>query len=141
MSDKEARFLDYLASRKLRMTLERRAVLSVALDIHEHFTADLLYLRLKRKYPQVSRATVYRTLEHLVGSGLLERVDLGGQKAYYENFFGRAHHDHLICLRCGEISEFANNTIEDLQKTVCQEHQFEPHHHSHRIFGHCRKCQ
>lgn len=123
------------------MTDERQVVLNGVLGTKGHFTADHLYLRLKRKNPRASRATVYRTLEHLVGSGLVDKVDLGGQQAYYENFYGREHHDHLICRGCGEIIEFANRAIEDLQEAVCREHQFEAHYHSHKIFGRCRKCQ
>lgn len=123
------------------MTPERKVVLQGILDAQGHFTADDLYIRLKRRNPMVSRATVYRTLELLIGCGLVEKVDLGGQQAYYENFFGREHHDHLICLGCGTIIEFASRAIEDLQDAVCREHQFEMHSHSHKIFGRCRKCQ
>lgn len=141
MSDQESRFRQYLASKGLRMTHEREAVLSGVLHIKGHFTADQLYLRLKRGNPRASRATVYRTLEHLVGSGLVDRVDLGGHQAYYENLYGREHHDHLICGGCGEIIEFANRAIEDLQEAVCRDHQFEAHYHSHKIFGRCRNCR
>ncbi len=141
MSDQESRFRQYLASKGLRVTPERRVVLKAVLGIQGHFTADQLYLRLKRKNPQASRATVYRTLEHLVGSGLVDKVDLGRHQAYYENFFGREHHDHLICLGCGEIIEFANRAIEDLQDSVCQEHQFEARYRSHKIFGRCKNCR
>lgn len=141
MIEQEAKFREHLASKGLRMTRERRAVLNGILDAPGHFTADDLYIRLKRRDPMVSRATVYRTLELLVGSRLVEKVDLGGQQAYYEYFFGREHHDHLICLGCGEIIEFANRAIEELQDAVCREQQFEAHYHSHKIFGRCRKCR
>ncbi|MBI4589836.1 MAG: transcriptional repressor [Candidatus Rokubacteria bacterium] len=114
--------------------------MTAVLGIQGHFTADQLYLRLERKNPRASRATVYRTLEHLVGSGLVDKVDLGGQQAFYENFYGREHHDHLICLGCGEIIEFTSRAIEELQDSVCREHQFEARSHSHKILGHCRKC-
>lgn len=123
------------------MTRERQAVLNGVLEAPGHFTADDLYIWLKRRDPMVSRATVYRTLELLVGSRLVEKVDLGGQQAYYEYFFGRQHHDHLICLGCGTIIEFTNQAIEDLQSAVCREHQFEIRYHSHKVFGRCQKCQ
>lgn len=141
MTEQEKKFLEHLAARGLRMTPERRAVLGGILESRAHFTADDLYIRLKRRNPAVSRATVYRTLELLVGSRLVEKVDLGGQQAYYEYFYGREHHDHLICLGCGTILEFASRTIEELQDAVCRENQFEMHYHSHQIFGRCRKCQ
>lgn len=123
------------------MTPERKVVLGAILGAQGHFTADDLCIQLKRRDPMVSRATIYRTLELLVGSGLVEKVDLGGQQAYYENFYGRGHHDHLICLGCGTIIEFTSPAIEDLQDAVCREHQFEVHYHSHKIFGRCQKCQ
>lgn len=141
MIEQEIKFRKHLASKGLRMTPERKVVLDGILEAQGHFTADDLYLRLKRRNPMVSRATVYRTLELLVGSGLVEKVDLGGQQAYYEYFFGREHHDHLICLGCGMIIEFTSPAIENLQDAVCREHQFEIRYHSHKIFGQCRKCQ
>lgn len=141
MTEQEAKFRSHLASQGLRMTPERQVVLDGALNAQGHFTADTLYVHLKRQHPRVSRATVYRTLELLVRSGLVERVDLGGQQAYYEYVFGREHHDHLICLGCGTIIEFTSPAIEDLQRTVCREHQFEIRHHSHKIFGRCQKCR
>lgn len=141
MIEQERKFREHLASKGLRMTPERKAVLGGILEARAHFTADDLYIRLKRRNHVVSRATVYRTLELLVGSGLVEKVDLGRQQAYYEYFYGREHHDHLICLGCGEIIEFTSRAIEELQDTVCRGHQFEMQYHSHKIFGRCRKCQ
>ena len=123
------------------MTPERKVVLGGILGAQGHFTADDLYVQLKHRDPMVSRATVYRTLELLVESRLVDKVDLGGPPAYYENFYGREHHDHLICLGCGTIIEFASGAIEDLQLAVCREHRFEMRYHSHKIFGRCRKCQ
>lgn len=141
MREQERTFAKFLASRRARLTPERQAVLDGVLETGGHFTADDLYIRLKRRRPKVSRATVYRTLELLVASGLVDKVDLGAHQAFYENFYGRQHHDHLICLGCGEIIEFTEPGIEELQEKVCHETGFRMEYHSHKIFGRCARCQ
>lgn len=137
----EARFREFLASRSFRMTPERQVILGEALKVQGHFTADDFYIRLRQQHPTVSRATMYRTLDLLVESGLVGRLDLGGSRAFYEYFYGREHHDHLICVGCGSIMEFVEPAIEELQVKVCHAFRFEMQTHSHKIFGRCEECQ
>jgi Fur family ferric uptake transcriptional regulator len=134
-------FTRYLREGKYRITPERFAVLEKILTTDGHFDADELFLKLKTGGSKVSRATVYNTLDLLEGCGLVLKHSFGENHSHYEKGLGRFHHDHLICVRCGAIIEFANNRITRLQNEICREKNFRPHSSSFQIFGKCEKCQ
>jgi Fur family transcriptional regulator, ferric uptake regulator len=140
-AEPEARLRDYLRSRHLRMTPERRWVLQGILSRQGHFHAEELLTFLHRRQMPVSRATLYRTLDHLMASGLVKRHRFGGDHALFEPSFGRHHHDHMVCDRCGEVLEFVNEDIERLQDQVCARHGFSATNHVMQIFGVCARCQ
>ncbi|HKY32885.1 MAG TPA: transcriptional repressor [Candidatus Polarisedimenticolia bacterium] len=134
-------FRRYLAGQNLKMTQERREILQEVFSSPEHFGADELHLRFVHKKVPVSRATIYRTLEHLVKSGLVRRVYLDQKKAFFEHVYGRKHHEHMICLSCGKVIEFSDDPLEERQDKVCRDHRFKPLRHSLRIVGLCSSCQ
>lgn len=138
--DPVSRFAEYLAGRDLKMTRERRAILGEMLAIRGHFDADKLLAIFRRKGRPVSRATLYRTLARLVEAGLVHRIEMATGQARYEPMFGRAHHDHMVCLRCGRITEFESRDIERLQGEICRHKRFIMTGHSHRIVGYCVDC-
>ena len=137
----QARFEQYLRSRNLRMTPERRSVLEVILSREGHFDAEELLVFLRRRNKQVSRATLYRTLDHLRGAGLVKKHRFGRGHALFEHVYGKSHHDHMVCDRCGEVIEFVNDEIEQLQEEVCRRHGFRSTTHIMQIFGVCGPCQ
>ncbi len=140
-SDGASLFRAYLSSQNLKMTGERRKILDEVLSSPEHFDADELHVRCATKGIAVSRATIYRTLEHLVKSGLVRRVYLDRKRAFFEHVFGRKHHEHMICLSCSKVIEFSDDPLEQRQDEVCRELGFKPMRHSLRIVGLCSKCQ
>ena len=133
-------FLDYLASRNLKLTRQRQAVVDQIFRDSGHFEADELVERLKSGRARVSRATVYRTLELLRECQLVEKLDFGTPRRFYEHVTPGEHHDHLICTRCGNVIEFHNERLEALQREICNNFAFQDSHHSLRIFGLCSKC-
>jgi Fur family ferric uptake transcriptional regulator len=137
----EERLRDYLRERNLRMTPERRWVLQGVLSREGHFDAEELLQFLHRRHMPVSRATLYRTLEHLTASGLVKRHRFGQGHALFEHIYGRQHHDHLVCDRCGTVMEFVNDEIEALQEQVCRQHDFLSTNHVMQIFGVCARCR
>lgn len=141
MSRKEDRFRDYLKSKKLKFTPQRRIILREAFSTHRHFEVDELFIRIRTRDKRLSRSTLYRTLKLLVESGLLKEVILGEKHRHFEHMFGHDHHDHLLCLRCGRIIEFTNQLIESWQAKVCKKHRFHPQSHRLQISGYCQKCQ
>lgn len=139
--DKQTVFATYLRSERLKVTPERMAILEAAFSTSGHFAAEDLLLRLRLAGSNVSKATVYRTLALLVKCGILREVIFGEKHIHYETTLGKTHHDHLICLSCGKIIEFAEPTIEQLQETICAAYQFLPHRHKLEITGLCQACQ
>ncbi len=131
---------EHLRRESYRMTPERFEVLDSVMNTEGHFDADELFLRLKKKGSKVSRATVYNTLEILEECELVFKMRLKDHGSRYEKAYGRAHHDHLICVRCEKIVEFIDPTIEDAQGAVAKKFKFNLISHSHQIFGLCPEC-
>ena len=134
-------FRNYLRTRGLRFTPERRVILEGIFSFSGHFDIEKLYDRLHRKAGEISLATIYRTLPHLIKSGLIKEVMRCQDRPQYERSFGYPHHDHLICVRCGKIFEFKDSGIEKLQDRVCRRYSFKPTEHRLGIRGYCRSCQ
>ena len=140
MTSPEQRFEQYLRSRDHCMTEERRQIVRAAYAVHDHFTADDLLAHLQTQDASVSRASVYRTLNLLVESGMVRRVDFDRGCGFFEHVHGDDHHDHMVCMQCGSIDEFADPELEELQDRVCREAGFRPERHSLKIFGVCSGC-
>ena len=134
-------FRKYLERRGLKLTAERQALFDELFARHEHFEADELLVRLRAKHKKISRATIYRTLDLLVESGIVGRVRIGETGYRYERLRAGEHHDHLICNECGRVIEFFEPRIESLQDEVCEQYGFLPLSHSHQMRGICRQCR
>jgi Fur family ferric uptake transcriptional regulator len=135
-----ARFAEYLAKNRLKMTRERRAILDKVLGLRGHFDVEQLLTLLHESGLAVSRATLYRTLPRLVEAGLVHKVEMAEGQARYEPMVGRHHHDHMVCLGCGTIVEFESRDIERLQDEVCHRKKFRMTDHTHQIRGYCERC-
>jgi Fur family transcriptional regulator, ferric uptake regulator len=135
-----ARFQDFLVHQGLKLTSERTALVREIFGIHYHFEADELLFKMKEKNVKISRATIYRTLELLVKSGLVRRVHLGEEHYHYEHVRGDSHHDHLICTTCGSVIEFHDPALEARQREICEKKKFTPTFHNLQILGVCDSC-
>jgi len=133
----EIKLKNYLKSRGLRFTPERKIILEKIFSLHEHFDVEKLYEKLNK---QISRATIYRTLSLLVKSGLVKELFRCQEKTSFEHVFGHKHHDHMLCLNCNRIIEFREEKIEKLQKEICKKYNFTPIEHRLTIKGYCKKC-
>jgi Fur family ferric uptake transcriptional regulator len=139
--DGQERILRFLESRNLRSTAGRRAMVREILALGKrHYSAEDLVARFRRRGESVSRATIYRTLDHLVSGGFLRRLSLGHRHSLFESNLGHRHHEHLICLKCGEVSEFNSEALERLLSRLCRRRQFRPLRRAFQIFGWCGKC-
>ncbi len=135
------RLQDFLQQQGLKLTSERTALVREIFSTHYHFEADELLFKMKEKSVKISRATVYRTLELLVKSGMVRRVHLGEDHYHYEHVTGNSHHDHLICTTCGGVIEFHDEEIERLQLAICEKKKFTPTFHNLQILGVCDSCR
>ncbi len=129
----------HLAKQGLKRSEQREAILDVFLKAKGHVSVDDLLGLVQRRHPDVGRATVYRTLKLFQEAGLASELALDG-RSRFEVDWNRAHHDHLICQRCGEIFEFASPEIERLQDAAASRIGFVILGHRHHIFGHCAAC-
>ncbi|MGZ7030471.1 MAG: Fur family transcriptional regulator [Thermoanaerobaculia bacterium] len=135
------RFQSFLRTQGLKLTSERTSLVRHIFSTHYHFEADELLFKMKEKGVKISRATVYRTLELLVKSGLVRRVHLGEDHYHYEHVAGNSHHDHLICTTCGGVIEFNDPALEARQLEICQKKKFTPTFHNLQILGVCDSCR
>jgi len=103
----ERELKDILREHALKVTGQRLELLKLLAKTKEHLDAEQIYLQLLKRKQNISRATVYRSLETLVEEGLVEKLDFGGGRMRYESSQGGdEHHDHLICTECGRVEEF-----------------------------------
>ena len=100
----------------------------------DHPDVDELYNRVSKIDPKISIATVYRTVKLFEESGILAKHDFKGGKARYEEM-RESHHDHLIDVKTGEIIEFVDNDIEELQKKVAEKYGYDLVDHKLELYG------
>ena len=134
MTDSKSQLKNILRKEGLRYTFQRQAVWNELESSVEHRDAENIYLRLRRKKIRISRATVYRTIDILVKNNLVRKMEIGDGRALYEARIGNEHHDHMICLDTGTITEFYNEDLEQLQEKIVIEHGYELVRHVHQLF-------
>jgi len=130
---------DYLAKHGLKRSAQREAILEAFLKAGHHVSVEDLLKLVRRREPEVGRTTIYRTLKLFQEAGLASEL-LFGSEARFEPLWKRDHHDHFVCVACGEIIEFQSPEIERLQDEIAASLGFAIEGHRHHIFGRCRKC-
>ena len=141
LKEKVEHFQELLENRGLKYTYERKTILGEVLHLKEHFDADSLYERFKKKGFRISRDTVYRTLPLLLESNVIQKSAGAGKREFFERIGTKGHHDHMVCVKCGKIIEFQCEEIEKLQEKKATEYGFKLSFHDHRLFGSCKDCQ
>lgn len=144
MKETVADVREILKERDLRLTPQREAILKILLQgKDDHLTAEDIYDRTRDEAPDIGLATIYRTLELFEELGLVSGLEFGTGGRRYEFSLDRDkhYHHHLLCLGCGEISEFNVDLLEELEETIGKQSGFEIVDHSLRFFGYCAKCQ
>ena len=138
VKEKEAAFAEFIQRKGLKTTRQRNTIISTFFRMHGHISVEELLNEVKKVNPRIGYATVYRTLHLLVESGLVEERRFGDGLARYEGHSDVEHHDHMICLECGEIFEFYNPRLEALQEKLAEENDFEIYRHRLELYGACK---
>ncbi len=131
----------YLAREGLRVTRQRDAILAAFLDQGAHVSVEELYHGLRAEHPSIGHATVYRSMNVFVAAGVAKERRFHDGRVRYEPGFDVAHHDHLVCVACGDIQEFEDPTIERLQEEIAGRRGFAVEYHRLELYGRCKRCQ
>ena len=118
----------------VRLTDQRKLIAKVMSDSEDHPDVDELHKRVSSLDSKISIATVYRTVKLFEESGIVAKHDFKGNKARYEQTT-QEHHDHLIDINTGEITEFVNEEIEKLQKNVAEKLGYKLIDHRLELYG------
>ena len=118
----------------VRLTEQRKLVTKVMSESKDHPDVDELHKRVNKLDSKISIATVYRTVKLFEESGIVAKHDFKGNKARYEETT-QEHHDHLIDINTGEITEFVNDDIEKLQKKVAEKLGYKLVDHRLELYG------
>ena len=128
---------DQLKAVGLKVTTPRMRILSLLGELDQpHISAEQVYQTLRDSGDDIGLATVYRVLTQFEQAGLVERHFFSGNEAVFE-LADEGHHDHLVCLDCGKVVEFTNQTIEKEQEKVAKKLGFKLRDHTLHLYGEC----
>jgi Fur family ferric uptake transcriptional regulator len=135
--------IERMQARGLRLTWQRRLLAHLLDRAETHLDAEEVYQLARRRDPRIHRATVYRTLNTLKRLGLVDELDLmhvTGDRHYYE-VRPSQFHIHLVCMKCGAVSEPGGPFWQELKQRVQQETGFQPEVVRLEMGGRCTNCQ
>jgi Fur family ferric uptake transcriptional regulator len=132
-----------LGARRIRLTRQRRVVLQVMEGARQHLDAGEILELAQKMDPDITRVTVYRTLELLKQHGLIDELDLlhlRGHRHFYESH-GPRDHIHVACIRCGKVREFESELYEDLKRQIARDCDLEITITRTEVGGLCGDCR
>ena len=134
-------FRRFLKTQGLKFTTERAFILDAVLAKEGVFEADELLNEMRAADHRVSKATIYRTLKHLLEANIISEVLIDSRQAHYRTIFGREPKGHLVCLETGKIIEFPVKELEEIADRIARENGFEPVSHRFVIYGTAPEAQ
>jgi Fur family ferric uptake transcriptional regulator len=135
----ETAFGSALQRSGLRLTPQRMAIAEALAGASKEASAQELYDRVRRRHPYIGRATVFRSLDTLVGAGLAQRLERPGHISAYV-WCEPGHHHHLICSTCRTVEELDEEAVAPLAKTIARQRGFRVDHATLDFYGQCRAC-
>lgn len=133
---------DLLKEKGFKVTHARLAILEIFAKSRAPITAENIYLGLKREKENknINEATVYRTLTNFEEAGILTRVDLRKDSAFFE--LAKEHHHHIACLKCDAVEDFESKAIEEFLRGIARNSSkfINIKGHSLELFGLCKAC-
>ena len=118
----------------VKLTEQRKIIAKVMSSSKDHPDVDELYKRVLNIDPKISIATVYRTVKLFAEEGIVTKHGFKGGKARYEEL-SESHHDHLIDIKTGEIIEFVDDEIEELQRKIAEKFGYDLVDHKLELYG------
>ncbi|MFW5444319.1 MAG: ferric iron uptake transcriptional regulator [Methylococcaceae bacterium] len=126
----------------LKVTLPRVKILGILekQTSDRHLSAEKVYKILLSEGEEIGLATVYRVLTQFEAAGLITRHHFDGGNSVFEMNHG-AHHDHIVCIKCGKVDEFTDSVIEKHQDDIAKQLGYELTDHSLYLYGLCSQCK
>ena len=131
-----------------RLTLPRMKIVEVLNSSNGHLSAEDVFMKVHRIYPAVGLTTVYRTLEMLIASGIVVKIDAGDGKARYKfkKTLEEEPHFHLICKKCGNIIDVKadkelEKNIHRAKEEYIKRYRFKVDNPQLRFYGYCESCK
>lgn len=135
-------FRRYLRDQGLPITQQRETIAEIVFESAEHQSVEDIETRLRARGERIGKATIYRTLEMLVKSGLVAEHDFGEGFKRYEHLFGQAPvREHLVCTECGKVKAIDSPELQRVQQEVAEKQGFIPARYRLAIYGICKDCQ
>ncbi len=135
------RFRTWLREHNLPVTPQRLTIAEVLLASDRHLSAEDVATELSARGSSIGTATVYRTIDVLVESGLVVERDFGEGFRRFEPARDVPHHEHLLCTVCGKVEEFRDERLERMTTLAAEARGFSRQRHRLVIYGVCRECQ
>lgn len=117
-------FRRFLRSKDLKVTRQREILLRRIFESSEHFSAETLEDRVKGD--GISKATIYRTLQLLLEGELIAEASIEDDRRFYEHIYGRAPHDHIVCIDCRKVFEFDGSALAEIEGGIAESMGFRP---------------
>src|SRR2546423_7744485 len=130
---------DALVKTGVRLTPQRLAIAAVLEQTGKETSAQELYDRVRRKHAYIGRATVFRSLDRLVGAGLAQRLERPGHVSAYI-WCAPGHHHHLICTTCRTVEDLDEEAVAPLAETIARQRGFRVDHATLDFYGEGRTC-
>jgi Fur family ferric uptake transcriptional regulator len=127
----------YLKEKKLRSTVQKVKVAELIFSKKSHFEVQTLVKEAQQSYPEIGPATIYRTVKTLCDAGLLHESFQSHSGVTLYEAQEDEHHDHVVCMDCGEIFEFHDESMEEAQTRAIKKIDFQVVKHKHVIYAKC----
>jgi Fur family peroxide stress response transcriptional regulator len=134
----EKDFIATLKNHGLSVTFQRLAIYQALYSAHEHPTAEIIYQQIKKHFPMISLATVYKTLEKFREVGLIQRVNPITETARYDAATGPHH--YMVCVKCQAIQN-ADNLVEEPRVSDSGQNGFHVLRQQVFLHGYCQACK
>lgn len=135
---------DKLKEHGYKLTFQRKVILEAfEQDERTHLSSEEIYDYIRKNYPKIGLATIYRTLQLYEELGVIYKQNFDDGFSKYEiNYDKEGHqHHHLICSDCGAVEEFNQDLLDELEAKIEKEKNFKIKNHSVQFFGYCKKCK
>ncbi|NOX56639.1 MAG: transcriptional repressor [Planctomycetes bacterium] len=139
MKDRISRFESLCREKGIPVTVQRRVILQTLLQRQDHPTADQIFEDVRKQIPDISRTTVYRVLEALVGLAVIRRVHSMGNAVRYDGNIHRHH--HLVCRECGRMADWESPELNNLPMPKRKALGFHIDDYTIQFMGICAECR